>query len=109
MRKMLLSARLDKFIEKQANTGCWLWTGGLARGGYGKIKIREQGRTVMVHRLMWELLHGDIPPRPMMILHQCNVRNCCNPAHLYLGTNSENQKDRGVVGPGWVRDAGGRF
>lgn len=30
----------------------------------------------------------------MQVLHKCDVRHCCNPDHLFLGTNVENMHDR---------------
>lgn len=32
------------------------------------------------------------------VLHHCDVRECCNPAHLYLGTNKDNARDRVLRG-----------
>jgi hypothetical protein len=34
----------------------------------------------------------------MKILHRCDVRNCVNPKHLFVGTQSENVAD--MVGKG---------
>jgi hypothetical protein len=27
------------------------------------------------------------------VLHRCDVKACCNPAHLYLGTRADNARD----------------
>lgn len=69
---------------------CWLWRGPFAKNGYGQI---GSGSTVRkAHRLSWELHNGPIPPG-FWVLHRCDVRECCNPDHLYLGKATENNRD----------------
>jgi hypothetical protein len=41
---------------------------------------------------MWELHHGTIPPG-MDICHTCDVRACCRPEHLFIGTRLMNVRD----------------
>ena len=93
----------------EPNSGCLLWEGCLQhvppsripRNGsiqlYGSIRLR--GKMTRVHRVMYEAAYGPIPEGGQ-ILHRCDVRLCCNPGHLFLGTHDENhadkaQKDRG--------------
>ena len=75
--------------------GCWIWTGahsGDGRGGrYPRMSL--DGATVAVHRVMYTLFHGFIPPRKQ-IDHTCKKRACCNPEHLELVTHLENQRRR---------------
>ncbi len=49
------------------------------------------------HRLMWELAVSPIPSG-MQVLHRCDNPACCNPAHLFLGTYSDNMRDREAKG-----------
>jgi len=71
--------------------GCWLWRGTIAKKtGYGTIEL--PGKTWLAHRLSYHLTKGEIPSR-MCVLHKCDVRNCINPAHLFLGTHQDNMDD----------------
>lgn len=74
-----------KVIE--SNTGCWLFTGCLVRGGYGHIRVA--GRSRLVHRVMYEATYGPIP-EGLHVDHLCRVRNCCRPDHLEAVTREVN-------------------
>ena len=70
--------------------GCHLFQGPLTRGGYGCLGVN--GRSWMTHRLAWRIHKGPIP-NGLWVLHKCDVRNCCNPDHLWLGTAADNGAD----------------
>lgn len=72
---------------------CWGWLGTTDPKGYGRVM--HGGRHVRAHRLSWEVNRGPIPAG-MQVLHSCDNPPCCNPAHLFLGTNADNVRDREI-------------
>lgn len=74
--------------------GCWEWKGMLNEGGYGVIKFNRRGspeQAVGAHRMAYSLFRGDIGD--LDVLHRCDRRSCCNPDHLFLGTQADNNRD----------------
>jgi len=68
---------------------CWIWTGTLDDDGYGRISLRN--RSWLVHRLIFEILIGHVPP-DMVLHHVCGNPSCCNPVHLLIITREENSR-----------------
>lgn len=60
---------------------CWLWIGPFYRNGYGIFRLNDPRRTVLAHRLAYELAVGPIPEE-MVIDHLCRNKACVRPAHL---------------------------
>ena len=84
-------------VEKQPD-GCWLWTGGLDKMGYGQFHTQSDGkrRNHRAHRYGYELLVGPIPGG-VEPDHLCRVHACVNPGHLDLVTHRVNVQ-RGDAG-----------
>jgi hypothetical protein len=89
---------VDRTPGHGPNGDCWPWTGGINPvSGYGQTE-REScgGKTRRAHRHAYTLANGD--PGEMNVLHRCDVRHCCNPGHLFLGTAYDNWAD--AIGKG---------
>jgi hypothetical protein len=87
--------RFWKYVSKSDD--CWLWTGAIDRGGYGRLTVTTDisKRSVSAHYLSWEIHFGPIPQRKprLCVCHKCDVRHCVRPDHLFLGTDKDNVDD----------------
>ncbi len=84
-------------VLRPSETSCWEWTGGKCGSGYGVVTFGPRiGRiprlAIMTHRLSFILANGEIT-RSVLVLHKCDNKLCCNPAHLYAGNHSQNMRD----------------
>src|SRR5262249_38001495 len=55
--------------------------------------VSENDHSVQAHKAAYRLVNGPIP-YGLCVLHECDNRNCINPAHLFLGTLGDNKTDR---------------
>lgn len=83
-------SRFWTYVEKLSNVECWEWKAHKDIQGYGQFTTN--GKHFRSNRFAWELTHGAIPLK-QMVCHACHNPSCCNPAHLYLGDNTDNMKD----------------
>jgi hypothetical protein len=83
----------SKVDKTSSPHGCWLWTAYRSKFGYGKFGLN--GKAVSAHCLSYKWANGAIPAG-MFVCHNCPGGDnpaCVNPAHLWLGTQSDNNKD----------------
>jgi hypothetical protein len=77
---------------------CWPYQP-LSRDGKGYGMTRLGGRQYRAHRLAYLLSVGPIPAG-LFVCHRCDNPPCCNPAHLFVGTVADNNRDRVLKGRG---------
>lgn len=93
-----------RFWSKVDRSGdCWLWQSSRMPNGYGRFHLgARESHPCYAHRTAWELTHGPIP-KGLSVLHHCDVRACCKPSHLFLGTQADNMQDAARKGRLHVR------
>ncbi len=96
---------------------CWMWTGAHKSNGYGKIYVgggSKHGRSLMAHRVAWEMASGVPIPPGLDVLHICDNPSCARNdehgvyildgvefdrwGHLFLGTDRDNNRDKVLKG-----------
>lgn len=75
-----------KYVDKRPE-GCWFWTGGISRDGYGRFYYEKD---IQSHRMSYLIANGHLPKKPLIVRHKCITKSCCNPEHLESGTYKDN-------------------
>src|ERR1700679_377936 len=92
MKKSTPSERFWLNVDSSGGTdSCWPWQKSCDQSmGYG---FAWDGKKLQrAHRYAWTLTNGPIPDG-IDVLHECDNPPCCNPKHLFLGTDLENRLD----------------
>lgn len=84
-----------KKIRIGQDNECWLWTGSLTSWGYGDCHYG--GRRTNASRIAYIITYGEIP-EGFVVCHSCDTPACCNPKHLWVGTQADNLRDCRVKG-----------
>ncbi len=97
-------ARFWKKVQLDKTNNCWLWTACTNIDGYGIVQIN--GIAMRAHRVMYAIAIGVVPD-DLLVMHKCDVRRCCNPDHLLLGTDADNMIDASQKGRTAIGDRNG--
>ena len=85
-----MMSRFKSKLRRRNKNGCIKWSGWKNENGYGKFSVGNIYK--LAHRMAYELFVGKIP-EGKFILHKCDVPDCCNVEHLYIGTQEDNMRD----------------
>jgi hypothetical protein len=85
-------------IAKKGDDECWEWQGYKAKG-YGQMMVNQIA--YYAHRLVYGLTYPNTitfkapadKNLKQFIMHKCDNPACCNPKHMQLGNQSDNNKD----------------
>lgn len=72
---------------------CWEWKGSVGGPGYGNWchAVNNLPKIGTAHRRAYIFFNGDCSG--LQVNHRCGNRRCCNPNHLYAGTQKQNHED----------------
>lgn len=83
----------QNFVSEKDSADCMNFVGNTNKG-YGSYHITlEDGSEVKgAHRVAYYLANYKIDPN-LNVNHSCDNKLCCNPDHLWQGTQKENMQD----------------
>lgn len=77
--------------------GCWIHRNKTNNKGYVILQYHTNSLhyQYLAHRVSYALFKGFVP-KDVKVLHTCDIPNCVNPEHLFLGSVKDNAKDMSI-------------
>lgn len=90
----ILFRRFWNSVDVRKPDECWEWKKSRTERGYGKLEYVKDGKakTIGAHKMAYMLTYGSVP-EDLLICHTCDNPPCCNPFHIFAGTNQDNRDD----------------
>lgn len=105
----MLDSEVRTLIENKSEpipfAGCWIWLGALQPDG--RAVWPKAGKNRSVARITYQAYNKTIPAQ-LLVRHTCDIACCVNPAHLILGTDSDNMRDKVLRGRSSTGEKNGR-
>lgn len=85
----LLAAAVTAYMNRCERRGACLVMDCVSKYG----EVRFAGHRIPANRASYIVHHGPIPAG-LVVRHKCDVSRCVEPAHLEVGTTSQNERDK---------------
>lgn len=102
--KLMTEKQKDLFWDKvdiRGDDECWLWTGMhnfdprfSNRRGFVCLDSKRH----IASRIAWSLHNKKAIPGGLFACHHCDNGLCCNPFHIFVGTQKDNMQDCAAKG-----------
>lgn len=71
-------------VRSKDPAACWGWTGTVSRG---RARLSAGNGSISARRVAWAIRFASPPPEKFRLRSTCGNDACCNPDHLFVGTN----------------------
>ena len=79
-------------VKKLGPDDCWIYQRPRTPNADTHVRLTIKQNLFSAHVMAWALENGPVPSG-LIVRHACDNPPCCNPAHLLIGTYSDNVQD----------------